>query len=78
MCLAVPGKVISLDGEHARIEYRGGVVRNANISLVSPSVGQYVIVHAGFAIQVLKEEDALENLALWDEMLEAYESEGGG
>ena len=71
MCLAVPGKILSIDGDHARIEYKGGVVREANVSLVSPDVGQYVIVHAGFAIQIMTEEDAAETLSLWDEMLEA-------
>lgn len=49
----------------------GGVARRANVSLVDVSVGDYIIVHAGYAIQKLSPEDAKETLALWDEMLEA-------
>ena len=71
MCLAVPGRILSIEGQHAKVEYRGGVVRKVNVSLVSPGVGQYVVVHAGFAIQIMDEKDAVETLSLWDEMLEA-------
>ncbi len=76
MCLAVPGKVVEIHGNHAVVEYSGGVRREANITLVRPEVGDYVIVHAGFAIQILSEKDALETLDLWDEMLDAEEDAG--
>ena len=68
MCLAIPGKVIEKNGAHAKIDF-GGVLREANVSLVDPKVGDYVIVHAGFAISLLDEEDAKETLKLWEEML---------
>ena len=67
MCLAIPGKVIEIYGDRAKVDY-GGIVREANISLVDVKVGDYVIVHAGFAIQTLDEEAAMETLALWNEM----------
>lgn len=70
MCLAVPGKVISKDGAHAKVDFGGGIVREVNISLVDVAVGQYVIVHAGFAIQVMNEEEAKETLKLWEEIFE--------
>ncbi|MCK4717139.1 MAG: HypC/HybG/HupF family hydrogenase formation chaperone [Thermoplasmata archaeon] len=76
MCLAVPGKVISLEGDHARIEYTGGIIREANISLVEATVGLYVIVHAGFAIQLLDEKEALETLSFWEELLGSEKSAG--
>ena len=75
MCLAVPGKVLSKEGAHARVDFGGGIVREVNISLVDVQVGQYVIVHAGFAIQVMNEEEAKETLQLWQEIFE-LEQEG--
>ena len=69
MCLAIPGKVIKIEGEHAIIDY-GGNRRKANISLVDVKVGDYVIVHAGFAIQKLNEKEAVETLKMWEEMLQ--------
>jgi hydrogenase expression/formation protein HypC len=69
ICLAIPGKIIEINGEKAKVLYGEGVVNTANISLVEAHVGNYVLVHAGFAIQVLSEEEAMETLALWDEML---------
>ena len=54
MCLAVPGKVIEIQGDKAKIDY-GGVIRDANISLVPAKVGDYVVVHAGFAIEIMDE-----------------------
>ena len=71
MCLAIPGKIISIDKKtaHAVIDYGEGTQRTANISLVSVKKGDYVLVHAGFAIEVLNEEEAKETLALFQEML---------
>ena len=71
MCLAIPGKVASIDKkkEHAIIDYGDGTKRKANITLVDVKVGNYVLVHAGFAIQVLSEDEASETLDLFREML---------
>ena len=68
MCLAVPGKIVSIEGKDAQIDF-GGVMRVANISMVQVGVGDYVIVHAGFAIQVIDEDEAKETIQLWEEML---------
>jgi hydrogenase expression/formation protein HypC len=67
MCLAIPAKIVRIDGSHAKVDY-GGALREANISLVDAKVGDWVIVHAGFAIQVLSEEDARKTLELWEEI----------
>ncbi len=70
MCLAVPGKILTIDEEQiANVDF-GGVNRPVNVSLVEVSVGDYVIVHAGYAIQVLSEEDALESLEMFRQILE--------
>lgn len=73
MCLAVPAKITAIDGEEAVLDY-GGVTRKANISMLSEvSIGDYVLVHVGYAISKMDEEEALETLKLWDEMLKAAE-----
>jgi hydrogenase expression/formation protein HypC len=71
VCLAIPGKVVAIDPkkEHATVDYGDGTKRKANITLVNVNVGDYVLVHAGFAIQVLDETEALETLNLFREML---------
>ena len=75
MCLAIPGKVISIDKkkEYASIDYGDGTKRNVNVSLVDVKIGEYVLVHAGFAIQVLDEKEANETLELFREMLSSEE-----
>ncbi len=68
MCLAIPAKVISLKGDTARVEV-DGVVREAALALVrGVRVGDYLILHAGFAIQKLDEEEAKETLKIWREL----------
>ena len=50
MCLAVPGKIINIEGNQAEVDF-GGVVRKVNVSLVESAPGDWVVVHAGFAIE---------------------------
>ncbi len=75
MCLAVPGKILSISDQNAMIDF-GGVQREANVSLIEPRVGDYVVVHAGFAIQVVDEEEARETIKLWEELLASQQQEG--
>ncbi len=75
MCLAVPGRIISINGQNAMIDF-GGVQREANVSLIEPKVGEYVVVHAGFAIQVVDEEEAKETIKLWEELMASQGQEG--
>ncbi len=72
MCLAIPGKVVSIDGSIAVIDF-GGVRRETNVSLVEVKPGDYVVVHAGFAIQTVDELDAMETIRLWEELLASQE-----
>ena len=55
---------MSLDGATAHVDFGQGVLRDVNVSLVEAKVGEYVLVHAGYAIQVLEEKEALETLSL--------------
>jgi hydrogenase expression/formation protein HypC len=71
MCLAIPGKIIELDNEKdiATIDYGDGTKRKVNVNLVDVKLGDYVLVHAGFAIEKLNEKEAQETLDLFREML---------
>jgi hydrogenase expression/formation protein HypC len=71
MCLAIPAKVISIKQDKAEVDFGEGVLREANITLVNVKVGDYVLVHAGYAIQVLDEKEAEETLELWNQILQA-------
>ena len=71
MCLAIPAKIVSIEGDKAKVDFGEGVLREVNITLVNAQVGDYILVHAGYAIQVLDEKEALETIRLWNEILEA-------
>ena len=71
MCLAIPARVMSINGEKARVDFGEGVLREVNVTLVEAKVGNYVLVHAGYAIQLMDEKEALETLSLWNEILAA-------
>ncbi len=73
MCLAVPAEIKAIDGNTATVDY-GGVKRTANISLVEAKVGDFVIVHAGYAIQVMDREEAEKTLDIFREMLSQDEA----
>lgn len=75
MCLAIPAKVVEIgkgkEGARAKAKADfGGVSREIDISLVDAKVGDYVMVHAGFAIEIMDEHEAKETIELWKEMLE--------
>lgn len=57
MCLAVPGKVESINGEIATLNY-GGIKKDVNVSFIDCKVGDYVLVHVGFAIEVVNKQKA--------------------
>jgi hydrogenase expression/formation protein HypC len=68
MCLAVPGRIISVQDDTARVDVNG-VMTDVNITLLDEvSVGDYVIVHAGFAIQRYDRQDAEDTLKLFKEL----------
>ncbi|HVP93104.1 MAG TPA: HypC/HybG/HupF family hydrogenase formation chaperone [Acidobacteriota bacterium] len=78
MCLAIPAKVKSINENRAKVDFGEGVLREVNVTLVNARVGDYVLVHAGYAIQVLDEEEALETLRLWNEILETKTAKNKG
>lgn len=72
MCLGVPGKIVEMYEKGglkmAKVDF-GGIFREACLSYVpEATVGEYCIIHVGFAISILSEKDAMETLALLKEM----------
>lgn len=70
MCLSIPAKIISIEGEKARVSL-GGAEYNAALNLVEDvKIGDYVLLHSGFAIQVIDEKEAMEIMRLLNEVIE--------
>ena len=75
MCLAVPGLIKSIDGKEAIVEI-GGISRCINIWLTPEAeVGNYVLLHAGFAISILDEAEAKETIEMFKDILSREETE---
>jgi hydrogenase expression/formation protein HypC len=73
MCLAIPGKVVTIDGMVAKVDMMGNE-RVVGIELVPEvKLGEYVLVHAGFAIGIIDDESAKETEKLLLEVAEANE-----
>ena len=71
MCLAVPLKIVEIDGLDAVGEVEGLRRRMRLDFIKEPKVGEYVIVHAGFAIERLPEKQALADIGAWAEVRDA-------
>lgn len=70
MCLAIPTRIIEIKGTNAVVEF-GGVRKEIGLQLVPDAkVGDYVLLHAGFAIQKMDEGEARETLRLLEELIE--------
>ncbi len=78
MCLAVPGKIVSIDESSEQMKMAkvnfGGVIKEVCLDWIEePKVGEYVLVHVGFAINKIDEADAKETIELLREMGEIPE-----
>lgn len=69
MCVAAPMKVVEIDGDSILAEL-GGVTKSARLDVIDerPELGDYVIIHAGFALHRIDPEEAKITLGLWKEM----------
>ena len=83
MCLAVPGRLLSVTGEDpltriGRVDF-GGVVKEINLAFVPEArIGEYVLVHVGFALTVIDENEAVQVFEHLREMGELLEADAGG
>jgi hydrogenase expression/formation protein HypC len=76
MCLAIPAKVLVIDGLEADVEL-SGITRHVSLQMVPEAkVGDYVLLHTGYAISLIDEEEAQETLKLFREMADSLEPEG--
>jgi len=81
MCLAVPGKIVSIEGDDpilrdGKVNF-GGVVKRVNLSLVPEAkIGDYVVVHVGLALSIVDEEEAKQVFEFLKTMGELSEIEG--
>lgn len=70
MCLSIPAKILSIDGDKARVSL-GGAEYNAALNLVDDvKIGDYVLLHSGFAIQKIDEKEAKETMQLLNEIIQ--------
>ena len=67
MCVAIPGKVLSVEGTMAQVDFKGNTV-NVNVGSCRSAAGQYVLVHAGCAIEVMEKDKAEEIIELFAEL----------
>ncbi|MEO2117834.1 MAG: HypC/HybG/HupF family hydrogenase formation chaperone [Methanocaldococcus sp.] len=78
MCLAIPCKVVEIieeDGEKYAIAEYKGVKQKAKLTLLDKEVkiGDYILIHTGYALEVLSEEEAKLSLEAWEELFKALE-----
>ena len=70
MCLAIPGKILEINGNSALVDF-DGIKQTVIIALIqNPEVGKYVIIHAGYAIEMINEQEAMEAIEQWKEIAE--------
>ena len=75
MCLAVPVKIVAINGTNAEIDI-GGLKRQISIQLTPEAKpGDYALVHTGYAISLMNEAEAQETLAIFEKMAELDESD---
>lgn len=68
MCIAVPGQIVSLEGDYAQVDILGNRVRTFIRLVPAAAVGDYVMIHAGCALQIIDAAEAAKTLALIKEM----------
>ena len=69
MCLAIPARIVEIHGNIAKVDFGEGTMRDVDVTLVTAQLGEYVLVHAGYAIQVIDKKAAEETIRLWEEVL---------
>ncbi len=75
LCIAAPAQILEIKENVATVDF-GGVRQQAKLDLVEDvDVGRYVLVHSGYAIEVLSDQQAQESLEAWDELLKIMEED---
>jgi hydrogenase expression/formation protein HypC len=75
MCIAAPAQILEINDNVAIVDF-GGVRQQAKLDLVEDvEIGKYVLVHSGYAIEVMTDQAAKESLEAWDELLKVLDEE---
>jgi hydrogenase expression/formation protein HypC len=79
MCLSIPSKVVAIDEDNVATVDTMGVTRQVSLDLMADpvAIGEYVLIHVGYAMSRIDEEDALESLKVYREILEIMDEEQG-
>ncbi len=77
MCLSIPSKIVEIDADNMATVDTMGIKRQVSLDLMADEVGigDYILIHVGFAMNKIDEEEALQSLQVYREMLEAMEEE---
>lgn len=67
MCLAVPGKILSVKGSKAKVDFNG-IQKNVYLGAIKPKIGDYILVGAGIAIQKISMKEARNILEEWKKL----------
>ena len=78
MCLSVPAQIVTIEGDFAKVSVNGALFRAGIQMIENPRVGEYILLHAGFAIQKISAVEAEETLGLWKELNKLSEEGGDG
>ena len=77
MCLSIPSKVVEVDENNMATVDTMGIKRHVSLDLMAEeiNIGDYILIHVGFAMNKIDEEEALQSLEVYREMLEAMEEQ---
>jgi len=71
MCLSLPAQIIKIEGQMAEVSIGGAIIQAGLHMVENVNVGDYILLHAGFAIQKISEKEALETINLLKEMYDS-------
>ncbi|GMT43795.1 MAG: hydrogenase formation protein [bacterium] len=79
MCLSIPSEVIEIDGNNVATVDTMGIKRKVSLDLIAErvNIGDYILIHVGFAMSRIDKENALESLKIYRKMIEIMETEEG-
>ena len=67
MCVSVAGKIVEINGGYAKVSVNHNIC-DINIKLLSPKIGDYVLIHSGMAIEIIKKDTAEEIMSIFEEL----------
>jgi hydrogenase expression/formation protein HypC len=77
MCLSIPSKIVAIDAQNIATVDTMGIRREVSLDLIAQAleIGDYILIHVGFAMSKIDKAEAIESLKMYQEMLEAMQEE---